>query len=134
MNINEELFLVQDDHGIRKILSKINANTNVMKFFANHEIDAPAFAKDILAISYDPPLDESGATNDVNNHDDGNQPAFDVNEDDDALSIESKDVGINSNHSDGDDNEEGNEDKSDDNDGYNDGNEKEKRTNLFQCR
>ena len=43
------------------MLSKINANTYVVDFFANHEIDAPVFAHDILAISYDidPPIIES---------------------------------------------------------------------------
>ena len=116
-------FFVQHDHGIRKMLSKINADTNVVKFFANHEIDAPIFAQDILAISYDPPLDVSGAANEVNDHDDGNQPPYDLNEDDDALSIESEDVEINSNHSDSDGNDEDNKNESDDSDGYSVGNE-----------
>ena len=95
----------------------------MVEFFANHEIDAPIFAQDILAIGYDSPLDESGATNEVNDHDDGNQPAYDLKEDDDALSIESEDVEINYNHSDRDANKEDNEDESDDSDGYNDGND-----------
>ena len=30
MEINEGLFLVQDDNGIRKVLSKINPNTYVL--------------------------------------------------------------------------------------------------------
>ena len=29
------------------MLSKINSNTNVLEFFANHEIDAPIFGKKI---------------------------------------------------------------------------------------
>ena len=46
------------------MLNKINAYINVLEFFANHEIDAPVFAQDILAIGYeiDPPIDESGPT------------------------------------------------------------------------
>ena len=46
------------------MLSKINSDTNVVEFFANHEIDALVFTKDILAISYDidPPIIESRPT------------------------------------------------------------------------
>ena len=44
MDINEGFFLVQDDNGIRKVLTKINADTDVPKNFANHDIDAPMFA------------------------------------------------------------------------------------------
>ena len=44
IDINEGLFLVQDDNGIRKVLSKINVDTDVLEFFANHEIDVPVFA------------------------------------------------------------------------------------------
>ena len=60
MKMNEGLFLVQDDNGIRKVLSKINLGTNVLEFFAHHEIDAPVFAQDILIITYeiDPHIDE----------------------------------------------------------------------------
>ena len=60
-----------------------------------------------------------------------------MNEDGDALPIESKDVEINYNHSDRDANEEDNEDESDDSDGYIDGNDiliEKKRTSPFQCR
>ena len=32
MNTNEKLFLVQHDYGIRKILSKINADMDVLEF------------------------------------------------------------------------------------------------------
>ena len=39
MEMNKGIFfLVQDDNGIRKVLSKINSNTNVLDFFANHEV------------------------------------------------------------------------------------------------
>ena len=44
IDINESLFLVQDDNEIRKVLSKINANIDVQEFFTNREIDAPLFA------------------------------------------------------------------------------------------
>ena len=77
MNVNERPFLVQDDHGI----SKINSDMGVVKFFTNHQIDALVFVEDILRISYDYPLCESRATNDVNDHEDGYQPACDLNED-----------------------------------------------------
>ena len=42
----------------------LGRHTNVVEFFANHEIDAPVFAQDILAISYDidPPIIESRPT------------------------------------------------------------------------
>ena len=50
-------FLVHDDNRIRKVLSKINLDTCVLEFFANHEVDAPIFVQDILAI-----IDESGPT------------------------------------------------------------------------
>ena len=106
MNMNG-LYSVQDDHGIKEILSKINAGIDVVEFFANREIDALVFAQDILTMSYDPTLDESGATNEVNDHDNGNQLAYNLNED----------VEINFNHSDRHANEEDNEDESDDNDG-----------------
>ena len=44
--------------------SKINLDTNVLKIFVNHEIDAPIFAQGILTISYeiDPPIAESRPT------------------------------------------------------------------------
>ena len=51
--INEVIFLVHDDNGIKNVLGKINLNTNVVEFFANHEIDAPVFPQNILVISYD---------------------------------------------------------------------------------
>ena len=44
MEMNEVLFLVHDDNEIRKVLNKINLDTNLLEFFANHEIDALAFA------------------------------------------------------------------------------------------
>ena len=44
MEMNEDLFLVQVDNGIRKVLSKINSDIDVLQFFANHEIDALVFA------------------------------------------------------------------------------------------
>ena len=83
------------------MLSKINANTYMLELFVNHEIDAPVFAQDISTIGYeiDPPIDESGPTDndaqfpDVNEvaEDDeveSNDPEDDVagrsNEDDDA--------------------------------------------------
>ena len=61
MEINEGLFLIQDDNEIRNVPSKINSDTNVLEFFANHEIDAPIFAQDMLTISYkmNPPIGES---------------------------------------------------------------------------
>ena len=64
MEMNEGLFLVHDDNEIRKVLSKINLDTYVAEFFANHEIDAPVFAQDMLVISYDidPPITESRTT------------------------------------------------------------------------
>ena len=39
MDMNEGLFLVHDDHEIRKILSKINLDMDVVEFFANHKIN-----------------------------------------------------------------------------------------------
>ena len=42
--MNKGIFLVQDDNGIGKVLSKINSNTYVVEFFASHEIYAPVFA------------------------------------------------------------------------------------------
>ena len=53
MEMNEGLFLIQDDNGIRKVLRKINSDADVLEFFAIHEIDAFVFAQDILTISYD---------------------------------------------------------------------------------
>ena len=40
MEMNEGLFLIQDDNEIRKVLSKINADIDALELFANHEIDA----------------------------------------------------------------------------------------------
>ena len=64
MEMNEGHFLVQDDNGIRNVLSKINSDTYVVEFFANHEIEVLVFAQDTLAISYDidPPITESRPT------------------------------------------------------------------------
>ena len=64
MEMNEVFFLVQDDNGIRKVMSKINSETYVVEFFANHEIYDLVFAQDILAISYDidPSITESRST------------------------------------------------------------------------
>ena len=61
MKMDKGLFLVHDDKGIRKMLSKINSDTDILEYFANHEIDAPVFAQDILTITYeiDPYIDES---------------------------------------------------------------------------
>ena len=42
--MNKGLFLVHDDNGIRKIPSKINLDTDILEYFANHEIDAPVLA------------------------------------------------------------------------------------------
>ena len=44
MEMNEGFFLVQDDNEIRNVLSKINSDTYVVEFFANHEIEALVFA------------------------------------------------------------------------------------------
>ena len=44
MEMNEDHFLVQVDNGIRKVMSKINSDIDVLQFFANHEIDALVFA------------------------------------------------------------------------------------------
>ena len=106
-NINEGLLLVQDDNEIRKVLSKINADTYVLEFFTNHEIDALVFAQNILAISYeiDPPIEESGSTDndaqfldinelaendEVESNDSEDDVAHKSNEDNDADSEESK--------------------------------------------
>ena len=51
MEMNEGIFLVHDDNEIRKVLSKINLDSYVVEFFANHEINAPVFAQDMLVIS-----------------------------------------------------------------------------------
>ena len=44
------------------LLHKINSNTKVLQFFANHDINAPVFAQYILTIGYeiDPLIDEPG--------------------------------------------------------------------------
>lgn len=59
MNMNEGSFLVQDDNGIRKILVKLNEDTNIIEFFVNHNIKSQVFSQYILAINYDQALDES---------------------------------------------------------------------------
>ena len=94
MEMNEGLFLVQDDNGIRKVLNKINSYTDVLEFFANHEVDALVFAQDILAINYeiDPPIDEVAEDNEVAEDDEVAYNSFmkmediesDKSEDDDA--------------------------------------------------
>ena len=44
MSIIDGLYLVQDNDAIMKILSKMNDDTNVLEFFANHDIDTPIYA------------------------------------------------------------------------------------------
>ena len=41
------IYLIDDNDGIRKILSKINVDTDVLEFFYNHEIGAPIYAPNI---------------------------------------------------------------------------------------
>ena len=64
MEMNDDLFLIQDDNEIRKVLSKINSDIDVLELFANHEIDAHVCAQDILTINYeiDPPISKSRPT------------------------------------------------------------------------
>ena len=104
MNMDEGLFLVQDDEGIWKVLSMISADTNVVDFLATHGIDAPVFTPDVSTVSYDlpqPAMDESIANdNDTLNPD--AEPGDDINEVDDVI-MESED-------SENDDYEEGSED------------------------
>lgn len=54
--------------------------TDVVEFFANHLIDAPVFAQDILAINYDPPQPPLDESNSLNEDDDANKGIYDVNE------------------------------------------------------
>ena len=56
MEMNEGIFLILDDNGIRKVLSKKNSNTNVLEFFANHKIDALAFSHLTISYEIDPPI------------------------------------------------------------------------------
>ena len=44
---DEGLYLIDDCDDIKKILSKINVDTNVLQFFDNHEIGAPIYAPNI---------------------------------------------------------------------------------------
>ena len=44
LSITEGLYLVEDNHGMMKILSKMNGDTDVLEFFANHDIDALIYA------------------------------------------------------------------------------------------
>ena len=71
------------------MLSKINANTDLLEFFVNHEIDAPLFAQDISTIGYeiDPPIYESGPTDNDAQFPDVNEVA----EDDEVESNDSED-------------------------------------------
>ena len=55
LGIKKGLYLVEDKDGIIKILSKTNGDTNVLKFFANHDINAPIYAPNNLANNLDIP-------------------------------------------------------------------------------
>ena len=44
LSITEGLYFVEDNHGMMKILSKMNGDTDVLEFFAIHDIDAPIYA------------------------------------------------------------------------------------------
>ena len=50
LGIKKGLYLVEDKDGIIKILSKTNGDTDVLKFFANHDINAPIYAPNIHTI------------------------------------------------------------------------------------
>ena len=41
------IYLIDDNKDIKKILSKINVDTNVLDFFDNHEISVPIYALNI---------------------------------------------------------------------------------------
>lgn len=68
MNKSEGLFLVQDDNGIRRLLSKINPDIDVIEFFADHEIDALVLAQDILAIGYSEAVEDDIAPKTRHSH------------------------------------------------------------------
>ena len=60
--MDKDLFFVQDDQDIRRLLSLINKETSVLEFFAAHEIDKAVLVEDMLSIAYDhpqPAMDES---------------------------------------------------------------------------
>ena len=50
LSITEGLYLVEDNDAIMKILSKMNGDTDVLEFFANHDIDSLIHAPSIHSI------------------------------------------------------------------------------------
>ena len=50
LSISEGLYLVKDNDGIMKILSKMNGDVDVLEFFVNYDIDAPIYACNIHSV------------------------------------------------------------------------------------
>ena len=90
------LFLVQDDRDIRRLLSLINKETSVLKFFATHEIDEAVLVEDILPIACDhpqPAMDESMHDAEANSEENSNDnnSEYDVCEDDNDVATDDVD-------------------------------------------